>query len=92
MATIEVHCPSCNTTKTVKFGTTPERKQRYLCKNTNCDKKTFILDYTNKGCLPEVKSQIVEMSINGSGIRDTARVLQISIGTVLSELKKKNRE
>ena len=31
------------------------------------------------------------MAINGSGVRDTARVLNISASTVMSELKKKER-
>jgi hypothetical protein len=39
--------------------------------------------------LPEVKHQIIDMSLNASGVRDTARVLRISTDTVLSELKKK---
>jgi transposase-like protein len=30
------------------------------------------------------------MALNGSGIRDTARVLGVSMNTVISELKKKN--
>jgi insertion element IS1 protein InsB len=30
------------------------------------------------------------MSLNGSGIRDTARVLKISPTTVINELKKKS--
>jgi len=37
------------------------------------------------GYLPEVKQQIVEMAVNGSGIRDTARVLKISPTTVIEE-------
>jgi transposase-like protein len=41
--------------------------------------------------LPEVKEQIIEMSINGSGVRDIARVLKISPTTVIKELKKKNQ-
>jgi transposase-like protein len=40
----------------------------------------------NRGCLPEVKQQIIDMSLNASGVRDTARVLRISTDTVLSEL------
>ena len=36
-----------------------------------------------------MKHQIIDMSLNASGIRDTARVLQISPDTVLRELKKK---
>ncbi|OBQ36203.1 MAG: transposase, partial [Aphanizomenon flos-aquae WA102] len=43
-----------------------------------------------KGYLPEVKEKIAEMAMNGSGIRDTARVLRISPSTVISELKKKS--
>jgi transposase-like protein len=39
---------------------------------------------------PEVKQQIVDMALNASGIRDTARVLHISPTTVLKELKKRN--
>ena len=38
-----------------------------------------------------MKEQIVQMSVNGSGIRDTARVLKISIDTVSSTLKKANQ-
>ena len=36
----------------------------------------------------EVKQKIIEMSQNGSGIRDTARVLNVSQTTVIKELKK----
>ena len=39
----------------------------------------------------KVKEQIVDMALNGSGIRDTARVLQVSTSTVIKELKKRNR-
>ena len=51
--------------------------------------ESFLLVYRNRGCLPEVKQTIIDMSLNASGIRDTARVLRISTDTVLSELKKK---
>ena len=63
--------------------------QRYLCQNAVCIKGSFLLDYRNRGCLPEVKHTIIDMSLNASGIRDTARVLRISTDTVLRELKKK---
>ena len=43
---------------------------------------------TYAGQSPDVKRQIVDMALNASGIRDTARVLKISPTTVLSELKK----
>lgn len=44
----------------------------------------------NKGRLPEIKEQIIDMALSGSGIRDTARVLGVSTDTVINELKKKS--
>jgi transposase-like protein len=41
------------------------------------------------GYLPEIKQQIIDMALNGSGIRDTARVLGISPNTVINEIKKR---
>lgn len=92
MALIDVKCPTCKSNQVVKFGLNRQGKQRYQCHNEYCPKDTFILDYENKGYLPEIKKQIIEMALNGSGIRDTSRVLKISMNTVLSELKKKEKE
>jgi hypothetical protein len=60
-----------------------------LCLNPECATGSFLLDYRNRGWLPEVKQLIIDMSLNASGVRDTARSLHISTDTVLSELKKK---
>ncbi|MBD3886913.1 hypothetical protein IFO70_35370 [Phormidium tenue FACHB-886] len=38
--------------------------------------------------MTSVKEQMVEMTLNGSGVRDIARVLQVSTRTVIAELKK----
>jgi transposase-like protein len=38
--------------------------------------------------LAETKQQIIELALNGSGIRDTSRVLEINTATVINELKK----
>lgn len=84
-----VTCPSCNSTNVAKHGLSAARKQRYCCRNLECERRSFILDFTYRGYLPEVKQQISDMSINGSGIRDTARVLKISPTTVIETLKKK---
>ena len=51
--------------------------------------QSFLLNSAYKGRSPEIKQQVIEMSLNGSGVRDTARVLGISPTTVLNELKKK---
>ena len=52
-------------------------KQLYRCQNPNCPHQSFLLDPTYKGRLPEIKEQIIDMALNGSGIRDTARVLDL---------------
>ena len=89
MVLIPVRCPHCGSDQVVKRGKTENAKQRYLCQQPECQTKTFILDYDYQGYLPEVKKRIIDMALNGSGIRDTARVLEISPTTVISELKKK---
>jgi IS1 family transposase/transposase-like protein len=88
MVLIPVICPVCGHDKVSKRGKTENDKQRYLCQNTECSVSSFILDYDYNGYLPDVKRKIIDMAINGSGIRDTARVLKISPMTVINELKK----
>lgn len=46
------------------------------------------INYTYKACEPGVKNKIIDMAMNGSGTRDTARVLGISKDTVTAALKK----
>jgi transposase-like protein len=89
MVVIPVRCPSCDGDAVVKRGKTDRGKQRYLCQNEACLYHTFLLDYTNRGYMPSVKRQIIDLTMNGSGIHDIARVLSISTDTVISELKKK---
>src|SRR5215467_7101579 len=91
MTLFPVCCPQCNNDQVVKRGKTSNKKQRYLCQNEACPHQTFVLEYSHRGRLPQVKRQIIDMALNGSGIRDTARVLGISKDTVLSELKKRKR-
>jgi transposase-like protein len=86
-----LHCPSCQGTDIVRHGKSPEGKQRYRCRE--CRQgwgHTFLLDYAYAGQSPEVKQQMVEMALNASGIRDTARVLHVSPTTVIKELKKRH--
>ena len=83
-----VLCPYCQRDQVTKRGTMDTGTQRYRCHNSQCDHQSFLLDPAYKGRLPEIKQQVIEMSLNGSGVRDTARVLQISTATVIHELKK----
>ena len=86
-----VLCPTCQSSDIVRHGLSGEGKPRYKCRNSECQRCTFMLNYTYRGRLPEVKQQISEMAINGSGIRDTTHVLKISTSTVIGELKKKRK-
>ena len=82
MTFIAVRCPHCQSEQIVKRGKTGCGTQRYLCQNPTCATGSFLLDYRYLGRLPEVKHQIIDMSLNASGVRDTARVLRISTDTV----------
>ena len=83
-----IECPNCKNTNVIKHGKTSNEKQRYLCKNEKCSKKTFIRHYSAIGRLPEVQTKILLHALNASGIRDTSRILKISPTTVLNVLKK----
>ena len=89
MITQVLHCPYCHGTDLVRHGLSPEGKQRYRCRACLEGRgRTFLLEYNYAGHSPEVKQQIVDMAMNASGIRDTARVLHVSPTTVINELKK----
>src|SRR5262247_59804 len=85
-----LHCPYCQGIDIVRHGLSPEGKQRYRCRTCRERRgRTFLLDYSYAGQSPEVKQQIVDMAMNASGRRDTARVLHGSPPTVINELKKR---
>ena len=48
-----------------------------------------MLEYCYKACEFGIKEQAVEMAINSSGTRDSARVLKINKNTVTRTLKNK---
>jgi insertion element IS1 protein InsB len=75
----------------VKHGVSGEGKDRYECRNVECKRCTFILNYTYQGHWPEIKEKITDVAMNGSGMRDTAPVLKISPSTVINELTKKSQ-
>lgn len=82
-----VICKHCGQTQQVKrYGTTRAGTQRYRC--FDCG-RTFVKTYTHKARDPLVKAQITQLGLNGSGVRDTARVLGINRNTVSSHFKKK---
>lgn len=89
MAFIEVTCRYCQRSDRVrKQGVSKSGHQRYRCEHCQ---RTFQLDYSNTAYKPGVKEQILDMAMNGSGIRDTARVLKVNMNTVMSTIKKNRR-
>jgi transposase-like protein len=70
---LPVECPHCHSTDVVKHGRSSYNgKAPYRCCNLDCPRLTFSLNLNYPGRNPEVKKQIVEMTLNGSGIRDIA--------------------
>ena len=92
-----IACKHCGQTQQVKphrrtgYGTTRAGTQRYRC--FDCGRTApadrFVKTYTHKARDPLVKAQIIQLGLNGSGVRDTARVLGINRNTVSSHFKKK---
>lgn len=85
MAVVEVACANCRQAKgVVKNGKAETGHQRYLCRNC---KKSFQLEYVYNANQPGTHHQIIDMTMNGSGVRDIGRVLKISPTTVIAHLK-----
>ena len=91
MVSVPVHCPYCHSSEIIKAGKQANGTQRYQCQNGRCARRIFLLQYRDRGRVPEVRRQVVDLALNGSGIRDTARVLRISPTTVIAVLKKSPR-
>ena len=80
----KITCPHCSSFNLKKNGKTKNKKQKYWCKNC---RKQFITDYTYQGCRPFIRSLIVPLILNNSGVRDISRVLRVSVNTVLNEIR-----
>ena len=83
MASIEVVCPKCESS-VYRHGTASSGESRYRCRGCQ---HCFQLNYRYEANRPGVAEKIVAMAMNGSGVRDTGRVLKISATTVVRHLK-----
>ena len=88
MVLLPVLCPNCGTDNVRKNGHDQSGKQRFLCDNAECPRKTFGLQYTYNAYKPEVRASVYEHTVNGNGTLATARLLGISKNTVTALLKK----
>ena len=91
MGLVPVACPSCHRDHVIKGGQTETGKQRDRCQQIDCSHRSFVLDPVYQGRLPQITEPVLDMALNGRGIRDTARVLKMSPTTVIHERKKKSR-
>jgi transposase-like protein len=83
MVYASVPCPTCHRPDVVKHGKTTDEQQRFLCQNPTGSRHTLLTAYVYKGRWPAIQAQIIDMAMNGRGLRDTARVLPISPTTVI---------
>ena len=69
MVYVPVQCPYCQSTEVIKAGKQVNGAQRYQCQNDRCERRIFLLQYQDRGRALEIRRQVVDMAINGSGIR-----------------------
>ena len=89
MAGVLVKCPSCSSQLIYRHGKARSGLQRYRCRDCHY---CFQLDCLCEANKPGVTDRIIEMALNGSGVRDTGRVLGISITPVIAHLKNSLRQ
>jgi insertion element IS1 protein InsB len=76
-------CLACKSENLIKSGKTVNGKQRYCCKE--CCKR-FIRHYSYNAYQLTTNQQIILFTKEGLGIRSTARVLKISVTTLLKRI------
>jgi IS1 family transposase/transposase-like protein len=85
----KITCQHCSSFNLKKNGKTGNKKQKYQCKDC---RRQFITNYSYQGCRSFIRSLIVPMTLNSSGIRDISRVLSISTQTVLKVIHQAARQ
>ncbi|WP_211831119.1 IS1 family transposase [Kistimonas asteriae] len=86
MAKIDVVCAHCDGTKAVvRNGKVPSGLQRYLCRDC---KHSFQIEFIYNANQSGTHERIIDMAMNGAGVRDTGRVPNISPNTVFRHFKK----
>lgn len=84
MASVNIHCPRCQSAQVYRHGQNPKGHDRFCCRDCH---RVFQLTYTYQARKPGMKELITEMAFNGTGVRDTARTLKTGINTVIRTLK-----
>src|SRR6266568_4691676 len=61
MAFVQVQCPDCYSTDVVQYGKQANGTQRYRCNNRDGPRTIFLLQYQDKGRLPAVRQQVIDV-------------------------------
>ena len=89
MAIVEATCPYCHETKwVIKQGKGHAGHPRFFCQSCS---RTFQRNDADKRCYDGVHETVVNRAMNGSGMRNTARVLERSATMVIHILKNFSR-
>ncbi len=78
----QFRCPYCGSENISKNGHNKTGKQVYRCNNPECSHYSFVEEYTYNAYKPEVRLKVLELTVNGTGTRAAARVLNIAKGSV----------
>ena len=79
-----IHCPHCEGTDLKKNGKV-KGVQNFFCKSC---RRYFKREYRYRVYQPGVRGEIDKLTLNGSGMRDVARVLNINKYTLSNHFKK----
>jgi hypothetical protein len=55
MVYVPVQCPYCQSTEVIKAGKQANGAQRYQCQNEQCVRRIFLLQYQDRGRVPEIR-------------------------------------
>lgn len=68
-----------------KQGYARSDELRYRCRSCQ---RSFQVSYCYEGHKQGTPEKMIDMAMNGSGVRDTSRVLGVSVTSVIAHLKK----
>ncbi len=85
MVTITLQCPFCQSDQLVKYGHTPNGKQRYKCQDCGRQHRE---NPAPQGYLPERREEILRAYEERSSLRGLSRTFGVSRNTVTAWLKK----
>lgn len=83
--TLTLHCPSCTSDQLIKYGITPNGKQRYRCRGCGRQHRA---DPAPNGYPPEQREVILRAYQERSSLRGLSRTFGVSRSTVSGWIKK----